>query len=66
MQGMSGNEGTKLAVNNQFTIGASAVYLRSIPEHALHEKGLQRQIGDGTLVSSQERRALAVLLMNRL
>ena len=35
--------------------------LRSkIPEHALHEKGLQRQIGVGTLVSSQERRALFV------
>ena len=37
-----------------------------IPGHALHEKGLQRQIGIGTLVSSQERRALAVLLINRL
>ena len=36
-----------------------------IPGHALHEKGLQRQIGDGTLVSSQERRALAVPLINR-
>ena len=30
------------------------------PGHALHEKGLQRQIGVGTLVSSQERRALFV------
>ena len=28
-----------------------------IPKHALHEKGLQRQIGIGTMVSSQERRA---------
>ena len=37
-----------------------------IPGHALHEKGLQGQIGDGTLVSSQERRALAVLVINRL
>ena len=37
----------------------------TIPEHALHEKGLQRQIGVGTLVSSQERRALFVLLINR-
>ena len=36
-----------------------------IPGHALHEKGLQRQIGVGTLVSSQERRALAVPLINR-
>ena len=35
------------------------------PGHALHEKGLQRQIGVGTLVSSQERRALAVPLINR-
>ena len=31
-----------------------------VPEHALHEKGLQRQIGVGTLVSSQEQRALLV------
>ena len=37
-----------------------------IPGHALHEKGLQRQIGVVTLVSSQERRALAVPLVNRL
>ena len=36
-----------------------------VPGHALHEKGLQRQIGVGTLVSSQERRALAVPLINR-
>ena len=35
------------------------------PGHALHEKGLQRQIGDGTLVSTQERRALFVPLINR-
>ena len=33
--------------------------------HALHEKGLQRQIGDDPLVSSQERRAAVVLGMNR-
>ena len=38
---------------------------RIIPGHALHEKGLQRQISVGTLVSSQERRALAVPLINR-
>ena len=37
----------------------------SIPGHALHEKGLQIQIGDGTLVSNQERRALAVPVINR-
>ena len=38
---------------------------QTFPGHALHEKGLQRQIGVGTLVSSQERRALAVPLINR-
>ena len=36
-----------------------------IPGHALHEKGLQRQKGAGPLVSSQEERALLVLLINR-
>ena len=35
-------------------------------EHALHEKGLQRYTAVDTLVSSQERRALAVPLINRL
>ena len=35
------------------------------PGHALHKKGLQRQIGVGTLVNSQQRRALAVPLINR-
>ena len=38
----------------------------SIPGHALHEKGLQSQKGDGPLVSSQEQKALLVLLINRL
>ena len=33
--------------------------------HALREKGLQRQISVGTLVSSQERRALFVSLIYR-
>ena len=36
------------------------------PGHALHEKGLQRQIGIGPLVGSQERRALLVPVLNRL
>ena len=36
-----------------------------IPGHALHEKGLQRQIGVGTLVSSQEQIGLLVALINR-
>ena len=37
-----------------------------VPGHALHEKGFQSQIGVGTLVSSQERRSVAVSLINRL
>ena len=44
----------------------SAGSMHKFPGHALHEKGLQRQIGVVTLVSSQERRALAVPRMNRL
>ena len=36
-----------------------------ISGHALHEKVLQRQIGVGTLVNSQQRRALAVRQLNR-
>ena len=36
-----------------------------IPGHALHANGLQRQIGDGTLVSNQERRAAVVPRINR-
>ena len=36
-----------------------------IPGHALHEKGLQRQMGAGTLVNSQERRAAVVPRFNR-
>ena len=35
------------------------------PGHALHEKGLQRQIDFGTLVNSQQRRTLAVPVINR-
>ena len=37
-----------------------------VPGHALHEKGLQGQKGVGPLVSSWERRAAVVPLMNRL
>ena len=36
-----------------------------IPGHALHEKGLQRQKSVGPLASSQERKALLVLVINR-
>ena len=36
-----------------------------VPGHALHEKGLQRQLAVGTLVNSQQRRALAVPVINR-
>ena len=35
------------------------------PGHALHEKGLQRQIGVDTLASNQEQRALLVPVINR-
>ena len=48
----------------QLVIVVVGLGLRLIPGHALHEKGLQKQIGVGTLVSSQERRALFVLLIN--
>ena len=41
------------------------IIITTIPGHALHEKGLQRQIGVGTLVNSQQRRALAVPVINR-
>ena len=37
-----------------------------VPGHALHEKGSQRQKGVGSLVSSQQRRALPVPMTNRL
>ena len=37
---------------------------RHVPGHALHQKGLQKQIAVGTLVSSQQRRALAVPRLN--
>ena len=37
-----------------------------ITGHALHENGLQRQFGDGTLVSSLERRAAVVPQINRM
>ena len=37
----------------------------NIPGHALHEQGLQGQICVGTLVNSQQRRALAAPLINR-
>ena len=41
-------------------------YSLVFPGHDLHEKFLLGQIGVVTLVISQERRALAVLLLNRL
>ena len=44
----------------------SSIGLHRIPGHALHEKGSQRQKGVGSLVSSQERRALLVPVTNRL
>ena len=44
--------------------GMSGFRIRQVLEHALHEKGLQRQIAVGTLVKSQKRRALAVPRLN--
>ena len=35
-----------------------------VPGHVLHETGLQKQIGDGTLVRKQERRPALVSVMN--
>ena len=40
-------------------------HARNIPRHALHEKSLQRQLADSTLVSSQEEKAFLVPLINR-
>ena len=40
--------------------------LTVIPGHALHANSLQRQIGVGTLVSSQKRRAVVVRQINQL
>ena len=51
-----------------FKTGVPAAYkrfLRRFPGDALHEKGLKRQIGVGTLVSSQERRAAVFPRINR-
>ena len=45
--------------------GDLEVVVKVVPGHALHEKGLQRQIAVGTLVNSQQRRALAVPRLNR-
>ena len=42
------------------------VLSQSILGHSLHEKGSQRQIDVGTLVSIQKRRALLVPQINRL
>ena len=56
-----GSTGYKPRVNRTF---CSLNGLHRIPGHALHEKGLQRQIGVGTLVNSQQRRALAVPVIN--
>ena len=56
MQGMSGK-----------TRGLSDTFVSINASHAryIREKGLQRQKGDGTLVSSQERRAADVPRINR-
>ena len=41
------------------------LYFFFVPGHAWYENGLQRQIGAGTLVSSQEQRTLLVPVINR-
>ena len=46
-------------------VSSRGLRVEVVPGHALHEKGLQRHNGVGPLVSSQEERALAVLLINR-
>ena len=55
----------KLLMNMVSVVGQPRALFPHFPGHALHENSLQRQIRVGTLVSSQERRALAVPLMNR-
>ena len=45
---------------------ASYNFSHDIPGHALHEKGLQGQVGDGTVVHSQERRAAIAPWISRL
>ena len=40
-------------------------FLKKCPGHTLHNQDLQRQIGAGTLVSSQERSAALALLIHR-
>ena len=51
-------------LHRRFCSSVGVNYVRT-PGHALHEKGLQRQIGGGTLVSSHEQRALFVPRLNR-
>ena len=77
MQGMSGNEPrvnrsfrSSTGLHTLMVVRASEEMSRTVssirfPGHALHEKGLQRQIGVGTLASSKERRALLVPRLNR-
>ena len=43
----------------------STLFDLQIPGNALHENGLQRRKSAGTLVSSQERRAAVVPVINR-
>ena len=39
--------------------------MKRVPEHALHERGLERLIGIGISASSEEQRALLVPVINR-
>ena len=49
-----------------YALFIQGVFAKKInPGHALHEKGSKRQMGVGTLVSSQDRKAPGVPLINR-
>ena len=63
--GRSSNPQRDAQPSNSATLPRDIIANRMIPGHALHEKGLQRQIGVGTLVNNQQRRALAVPVINR-
>ena len=54
--------GAEVATDKLVALGLVSHWF--IPGYALHEKGLQGQIDDGPLVSSQEENALLVPLIN--
>ena len=54
-----------LSAEHKFLFFGGIPLMSMIPGYALHEKGLQRQISNGPLVSSQERRAAVTPRINR-